>query len=131
MSVSRASGEPVARYSFHAASTASGRTAFPADWNGQRDPVRALELGDNTFANPVRWPLTFVVPMTSSASFFVLRPVPPEGSARNMLGPPQMVDVPFVVTSAGLTVMGFAGSRSSATGSDGSLSDCAISVAHP
>src|SRR5262249_4006491 len=91
MSVSRASGERVARYSFHAASTASGRTAFPADWNGQRDAVREPELADSRLANPARWPLTLVVlmlatflPMTSGASLFVQRPLTSMGTARTI-----------------------------------------------
>src|SRR5207249_7999854 len=57
MSVSRASGEPVARYSFHAASTASGRTALPADWNGQRDALRGPEFFASRSANSPEWPL--------------------------------------------------------------------------
>src|SRR5438034_8694853 len=63
MSVSRASGEPVARYSFHAASTASGRTALPADWNGQRDALRGPEFFASRSANSPEWPLAPVVSM--------------------------------------------------------------------
>src|SRR5262249_61103094 len=107
MSVWRAGGERVARYSFHAASTASGRTALPADWNGQWEAVREPGLDESRFANPARWPVTLValvfatlLPMTSSASLFVQRPLTSVGRGRNMLGPPQMGDGPTVSPSA-------------------------------
>src|SRR5439155_25328405 len=54
MSVSRACGEPLARYSCHAASTASGRTALPADWNGQRDAVRGGMVGSSVVGHQAR-----------------------------------------------------------------------------